>query len=79
MGSISAMNSIDRVLENHGEEIVANLREQYPSELIKSFELENGVHKITIIATLADGSALTLEPIDIDQLAEDYPDCNVGY
>jgi hypothetical protein len=79
MGSACAMNSISRVIEKHEDEIVAELKEKYPSALIKSFTLENRIYNIGVTAILTDDSSIDLEPIDIDDLAEDYPDCEVGY
>lgn len=79
MGDMSAMSSIDRVLAAHSDEIIADLREENPSSLIRSFNLSNAVYRIEITATLVDDSFLTLASIDIDSLAERYPDCEVGY
>ena len=79
MGSMSAMSSIDRVLAAHGDEILADLREQNPSALIESFSLGNACYHIDVTAKLVDGTFLSLAPLDIDALAEEYPDCEVGY
>ena len=79
MGSISAMDSINRVLEKHGEELASELRERYPSKLIRDFALENNIYSISVQAELTDGTVLDLEPYDIDKLAERFPDCEVGY
>ncbi len=79
MGSVSAMNSIDRILKKHGRELEQELRERYPSKLVRSFSLENNIYSIAVHAELADGVVLDLEPYDIDVLAERFPDCEVGY
>ncbi len=79
MGSTAAMESINRVLYRHGQELERELRERYPSELIRGFSLDNNVYAIGVQAELADGTVLDLEPYDIDVLAERFPDCNVGY
>ncbi len=79
MGSVSAMNSIDRVLKKHGKELEAELRKDYPTKLIKRFTLENNIYSISVQAKLTDGTLLDLEPYDIDALAERFPDCEVGY
>ena len=79
MGSTSAMESINRVLEKHGAELEKELREQYPSKLIRGFSLENNLYSISVHAELTDGTCLVLEPYDIDDLAERFPDCEVGY
>jgi hypothetical protein len=79
MGSISAMNSIDRVLAEHGGELEARLRESYPSKLIRRFDLSNNMYSVAVQAELTDGTMVDLEPFDIDQLGEEFPDCEVGY
>lgn len=79
MGSVSAMNSIDRVLKKHGRQLQRSLRKEYPTKLITRFELENQIYSIGITAYLSDGTALELKPLDIDELAQKYPDCKVGY
>ena len=79
MGSVSAMNSIDRVLKKHGREIERELRHEYPTPLIKRFHLENGLSEIEIHALLTDGTCLILHPYGIEYLAERYPDCKVEY
>jgi len=79
MGSASAMESIDRVSKKYSTQIKRELRREYPSRLIKRFSLENGIYSIEIEAELTDGTSLQLRPLEIDELAERYPDCKVGY
>lgn len=79
MGSVSAMESIDRVLKRYGTQIMRELRREYKSKLIRKFSLENGIYEVRIEAELKDGTTLQLKGIDIDELAERYPDCEVGY
>lgn len=79
MGSVSAMESIGRVLKKYSTQIKRDLRCEYPSRLIKKFSLENGIYSIEIEAELTDGTSLQLKPLDIDELAERHPDCKVGY
>ena len=79
MGSASAMESINRVLERHGAELVEELRERYPSKLIRRFSLDNNIYSISVEAELTDDTSIVLEPYDIDDLAERFPDCDVGY
>ena len=82
MGSISAMNSIDRVLEKHGEEIRKGREEQVPGILKDVFtrvDLENKLYSIGVTWVFKDGSTLEGPEIDIDTLGEEYPDCEVGY
>ena len=79
MGSVSAMNSIDRVLKKHGREMERELRKEYRSKLIRGSTLTNEIYSIDIEAELTDGTRLQLKPYDIDELAERFPDCRVGY
>lgn len=79
MGSVSAMESVDRVLKKYSTQIKRELRREYKSKLIRSFTLENGIYEIKVEAELKDGSSLEMKPIDIDTLAERYPECEVGY
>ena len=79
MGSMSAMESLTRVLENHQPELEQQLQERYPSKLIRRFLFENNIYSISVQAELTDGTILDLEPLDIDDLADRFPDCNVGY
>jgi hypothetical protein len=77
MGALSAMSSINRVLEKHGEEI----RREYlsSSPLVADVELDNAVWGIKVLYVLRDGTVLEGPLLDIDELAEAYPDCEVGY
>ena len=79
MGSTAAMNSIDRILAKHGKELRSELRERYPTKLIRRFRLENHIYSIAVEAELVDGTVLNLNPFDIDALADRFPDCEVGY
>lgn len=79
MGSVSAMESINRILKKHARELVEELKDRYRSKLIKHFMLENNIYEIAVQAELTDGAILNLEPYDIDVLAERFPDCQVGY
>jgi hypothetical protein len=73
------MKSVDRVLKKYGTQIKRELRQDYRSRLIKGFHLENGIYSIEIDAELKDGTLLRLKPLDIDDLADRYPDCGIGY
>lgn len=68
-----------RVLHKHGDELKAELRSQYPSELIRRFNLCVNIYSIDVYAELTDRTELTLEPYDIDALGERFADCEVGY
>ena len=79
MGSTAAMKSIDRVLKRHGRELKKELREHYPSKLIRRFTLGNELYVLSVQVELTDGTILDLDGYDIDDLAERFPDCEVGY
>jgi hypothetical protein len=76
------MSSIDRVLEKHGEEIRGEYEEQVPEIVRPVFDrvdLENNTYSIVVTWVFKDGSTLPGPALDIDNLAEEYPDCEVGY
>ena len=82
MGSISAMNSIDLVLKKHGEEIRKEYEGQVPAALdhiFNSVVLENRLHAIEVTWVFTDGSTLQGPMIDIDTLADQYPECDLAY
>jgi hypothetical protein len=85
MGSLSAMNSINRVLNRHGEVLAQEARLFETGERLVYLEtvLENNTYSIAISHSFAreDGSVVfvTGEPVDIAELAERFPDCEVGY
>ena len=81
MGDLSAMNSITRVMETHGEKIKEEWARQVPDSVRGTFReviLDNSLRGIQVSWQFEDGS-LDGPLIDIDQLADDYPDCEVGY
>ena len=82
MGSSAAMRSINEVIEAHGGEIREEWESQVPPALIPLFErveLSNEMYAIGVTWVFRDGSTLPGPYIDIDALADDYPDCHVGY
>lgn len=79
MGSVSAMESIERVLKKHGRQLERELRREYRSKLIRRFTLSNETYSIGVEAELTDGTHLALKAYDIDELAERFPDCKVGH
>jgi len=92
MGSASAMESIDRVLEAHGEEIAADYKQELRAfvaavlnnpDATVNISLGNNVYAIEVFYDLVqDGRIIdTLQgpDIDVDTLAGDYPDCDVSY
>ncbi len=82
MGSLSAMNSISRVLEKHGEELKKELMEMIPEHIrehVTGVDLSNEIYEITAGWTTNNGSTLPGPRIGIDTLANRFPDCDVGY
>ncbi len=70
------------LIEKHGDEIRQDLTAELAQQtdgLVTDVQLENNIYEITVTAVLSNGKALELRPLDIDTLAEDYPDCEVGY
>ncbi len=85
MGSASASASIDRVLQAHGKRIRKQLLSEYArpaagrSHLVQDIILSNDTYEIGIVAVLKNGQQLPLRGISIDELADRFPDCDVGY
>ena len=82
MGGISAMNSINRVLEAHAEEIRQEYLAQVPAshrDTVTDVLLSNNTYRIEVEWQLAGGHTSPGPSIDIDTLQESYPDCNVAY
>lgn len=81
MGGMSAMNSISRVIEKHGDELVQEIKGLLPTTikaLVKDVMLSNGTYHITPILIFEDGS-IGLGEYSIDSLAERFDDCDIGY
>jgi hypothetical protein len=81
MGSCSAMSSIERVLDKHFEELHAEVLASLPesvTKIMKEVSLSNDIYHIGVTIEFEDGYVY-LEPMDIDALAERFPDCEVGY
>jgi len=85
MGSIAAMSSLDRVLEMHEDELYAAYHPCKPGTKLtyQKTWFENNLYSLTVghVFLTEDGREVTIlgEAIDIDTLAEKYPDCEVGY
>ena len=82
MGDLSAMSSIERVLERHGDEIREEWAQEVPEALAEVFSqviLSNNIHEIQVEWEFRGGGTLPGPCIDIDLLADQYPDCEVGY
>ena len=90
MGSVSAMESIQRVLDAHGDELTAERLEGW-RRLVSRIGGEPDLARVTIQGELygasvfyeygsnSDGGGVAGVPFDIDELAERFPDCDVAY
>jgi hypothetical protein len=83
MGSVSAMDSIARVIERHGNELITEVWTDLPPE-IKAIEgvkvvLGNNIYEIEVYLEFPSSSVMNLQSYDIDTLDERYPDCEIGY
>ena len=86
MGSVSAMMSIARVLEAHGNQLRKELSDTYvkvvgdeSKPLVREIILVNDVYEIGITAVLLNGQELPLRGLPIDELAGRFPGCEVGF
>ena len=82
MGDLCAMSSIERVLERHGDEIREEWAQEVPEALAEVFSqviLSNNIHEIQVEWEFRGGGTLPGPCIDIDILADQYPDCDVNY
>ena len=82
MGDLSAMSSIERVLERHEDEIMEDWASLVPKSLAGVFRkviLSNGTRCIQVEWEFRGGGTLPGPCIDIDILADQYPDCDVRY
>ena len=81
MGGIAAMNSINRVMKAHGNEILEEMKDHIPASAREEtgVDLEVKNYSIQVLWTTKEGGYLPGPEIGIDELAERYPDCNVGY
>ena len=82
MGSLSAVNSINQVLDTHADEIREELESQATDTLrplLKQALLSNHTYEIQVEWLFQDGNTLQGPSIHIDKLAERYPGCNIAY
>lgn len=80
MGSVSAMSSIARILDVHGDELLQEIRDELPETIreVADVSIENNTYEVTRWFSM-HGKDVQLASIDIDALAERFPDCEVGY
>lgn len=76
MSSSVDSRRIDTVLRRHGRELIADLRDEQPSKLVKRFALRAGVDAVGVAIHLRDGSVIDLAKYwDVDVLMDRFPDC----
>jgi hypothetical protein len=76
MGSSVDSRRIDKVLRRHQRELIADLRHEQPSKLVRKFTLEAGIDALGVTIHLRDGSVVDLPKYwDVDVLIERFPDC----
>ena len=82
MGSVSAMSSLDRVIARHGDELRMEVAFELPKGLRPRFRgvsLSNEVYAISTRYAFQDNEELPGPKYDIDDMAERFPCCEVGY
>ena len=82
MGSVAATDSIDGVLEAHEADIKRDYEALVPESirhLFERVELENNLYGIIVTWVFRDGSSLPGPEIQLEVLADHYPDCIVRY
>ena len=76
MGSSVDSRRIDNVLRRHRGDLLADLRADNPSRLVRRFTLQPGVDALGVTLHLSDGSAIYVPRYwDVDALTERFPDC----
>ena len=76
------MNSIQRVLERHGDEIREKWAQEVPEFLAGFFRkviLSNEIRKIQVHWEFRGGGIFPGPCMDIDDLAERFPDCDIDH
>ena len=82
MGAMSAMSSMDRVIQQHGNEISAEWKDAVKEPLqneLREVGLNNDTYGISVLWIFNNGDTLPGPTMHIDELAERFPDCKVGY
>ena len=82
MGALSAQSSLNRVLEAHGEELQQEYLAVVPEAIqphLHGVDLYNNTYSLDVLWVFKDGAVLDGPSISIDDLADRFPDCEVGY
>jgi hypothetical protein len=76
MGSSVDSRRIDHVLRRHRDDLVADLRADNSSKLVRRFTLQPGIDALGVRIHLSDGSSIDVPRYwDVDALIERFPDC----
>jgi hypothetical protein len=76
MGSSVDSRRIDMVLRRHRRELIADLRHEQPSKLVRKFTLEAGIDAVGVTIHLRDGTVIDISKYwDVDVLVERFPGC----
>jgi hypothetical protein len=76
MGSSVDSRRIDNVLRRHRGELLADLRADNSSKLVRKFTLEPATDALGVRVHLTDASSIYVPRYwDVDALIERFPDC----
>jgi hypothetical protein len=76
MGSSVDSRRIDNVLRRHRRHLLADLRADNSTKLIRRFTLQPGIDALGVRIHLSDGSSIDVPRYwDVDALIERFPDC----
>ena len=82
MGAMSAMRSIDRVMQDHAAELQDELLSELPPNIrleIHRVRFSNETYRIKCDWVTRHGEILPGPSYAIEELAERFPDSHVGY
>ena len=79
--SSTAFGSIERVLAAHAPEIIVDLlatAAPATRRLLRTATLENKIYNIDVTWVFNDGTTLAGPSLNLDELADRFPDCSVA-
>ncbi len=76
MGSSVDSRRIDNVLRRHRGDLLADLRADNSTKLVRRFTLQPGIDALGVRIHFSDGSSIDVPRYwDVDALIERFPDC----
>jgi len=76
MGSSVDSRRVDNVLRTHRSDLLADLRADNSSKLVRRFTLQPGIDALGVTVHVSDGSSICVPRYwDVDALIERFPDC----